>query len=86
MPEGIGYSSAQALSQSTVLPQNERMAEKAEAVRTRQGEAVAEIVGRQAQFSSSRAETLARQAEQLENRVETRNDQNGLGNRVNLVV
>jgi len=86
MPEGIGYGSAQAFNPAASVPRTERLAEQAETVRVSQDEAVAEIVGRQAQLSSNRAETLARQAEQLENRVEARDSQNGLGNQVDITV
>jgi hypothetical protein len=47
---------------------------------------VAQTVQRQADFSSNRAEFLSRQAEQLVNRAETRNPENGLGSQVDILV
>ncbi len=82
--EGIGVaSSASAASPPT---QAQKIAEQAEQMSARQDEAVAELVKRQADFSSNRAEALARQAEKIENRAERQTQQSNLGRRLDISV
>ncbi|NVK36194.1 MAG: hypothetical protein HWE23_17050 [Rhodobacteraceae bacterium] len=62
----------------------DRSQEKLEAVNARQQQVVAEVVGRQAEFSVNRAESLQRQAEQIQNRADTKTSQDGLGQQLDI--
>jgi len=83
VPEAIGHGAFQP---SAYAPRPEKAAEQAKAINARQSEAVAETVQRQADFSSSRADYLTRQAEQLENRAQARDPGKGLGGQVDISV
>ncbi|MEE4013133.1 hypothetical protein V1T76_13780 [Roseibium sp. FZY0029] len=85
MPDAIGYGSSQAFQPNTTNARANQVAEQAEAFKTKRSEAAAEIAQRQASFSTSRAEFLSRQAEQLEDRAETRQLENGVGIQVNIL-
>ncbi|MEP2726276.1 MAG: hypothetical protein ABJO97_15610 [Roseibium sp.] len=86
MPEVTGYGSAQVFSPRAGDAGPERTAEKLQQINVQQERVVAETVQRQADLSSNRAETLARQAEQIEGRVQAREAQEGLGNRLDVTV
>lgn len=86
MPEAIGSGSSLAFQPTLQTPRTEQVAEQAKAMNARQSEAVAETVQRQANFSANRAESLSRQAEQLEERAQTRDPGEGLGNTVDISV
>ncbi|GAB4512270.1 MAG: hypothetical protein Tsb0019_08670 [Roseibium sp.] len=86
MPEAIGYGSSQAFQPNLATSRTDQVAEQAKAMNASQSKAVAETVQRQADFSTSRAEFLSRQAEQLENRAETRTPADGVGSQVDILV
>ncbi|MCV0425561.1 MAG: hypothetical protein K5905_08810 [Roseibium sp.] len=86
MSEAVGSTTSKAFQPSLTTPQTDRVAEQAQAIKARQSEAVANTVQRQAQFSASRAESLSRQAEKLENRATTGAAGSGLGGRVDITV
>lgn len=79
MPDGIGHGAHSASAYSTAISQNQKVAEQVEQLNARKEKAVAEIVQRQADFSTNRAEDLVQRAEKAQERVETRETQNGLG-------
>ncbi|TYC72452.1 hypothetical protein FMN63_07810 [Stappia sp. BW2] len=85
MPDAIGYGSSPAFQPNTSNARANQVAEQAEAFKTKRSEAAAEIAQRQASFSTSRAEFLSQQAEQLEDRAETRQLENGVGVKVNIL-
>lgn len=88
MPEGIGYGSASAFIPRLGEPSAQRTAEQVRELNSRQDDAVAETVQRQADSSTRRAESLSRVADQLENRAESRTGptDRSLGNRVDISV
>jgi hypothetical protein len=71
MPEGIGYGASPAFQPSLAVPRGDQLAQQAQQINARQSAVVAETVQRQADFSSNRAESLARVAEQIEQRAQT---------------
>ncbi|WP_146048537.1 hypothetical protein [Roseibium marinum] len=86
MPASIGNGTSQAYQPALSSARTEKAAAQAEAIKVRQSEAVAETVKRQADFSSSRAEVLSRQAEQMENRVQSQDPGKGIGGQVDITV
>ncbi|MEJ8474893.1 hypothetical protein [Roseibium algae] len=86
MPEVTGYGSAQALNPREGFASPDQTVEKLKQADVKQDKAVAETVQRQANLSSNRAEVLARQAEQIEGRVQTREAEQGLGNRLDISI
>ncbi|QFT66366.1 hypothetical protein FIU93_06235 [Labrenzia sp. THAF35] len=85
MPEAIGYGASQAYQPNQANTRAGQVAEQAEAFKTKRSEAAAVIAQRQASFSTNRAEFLSRQAEQLEDRAETRRLEDGVGLQVNIL-
>ncbi|TYC52597.1 hypothetical protein FMN50_17835 [Rhodobacterales bacterium] len=86
MPEAISHGARQAFLPSLGASGTEKVAQQAEAARNRQSEATAEMVQRQADFSSSRAELLSEQADKLVRRAERTGPENGLGRLVDISV
>lgn len=86
MNDVAAVNTAQAPSGTAALQRTEESVEIIREVRSNTEQAVAQTVKRQADFSSNRAETLNRQAEQLESRVESRSAGEGLGNRLDISV
>ncbi|MBD1546463.1 hypothetical protein [Roseibium aggregatum] len=86
MPEGIGYGVQAASASSAATSQRQKVAEQVERISARKEKTVAAVVQRQASFSANRAETLTRQAEKAQDRVESREARNGLGLRLDVSV
>lgn len=86
MPAAIGHGARQAFLPSYSATGTEKVAQQAQAARNRQSEAAAEMVQRQADFSSSRAELLSEQADKLARRAERSVPENGPGQLVDITV
>ena len=71
MPEGIASGSGQAFQPTLAIPRSDQLLQQTQQLNVKQTAAIAETVQRQAEFSSNRAESLVRQAEKLEDRVQT---------------
>ncbi|WP_417687373.1 hypothetical protein [Roseibium sp.] len=88
MPEGIGYGSPPRLvSVETGFGKGQASAaDTLQRQNARQEEVVAKAIEQQSERSGERADRLARQADQVENRSDTRVQLAGLGQRVDISV
>ncbi|EFO32340.1 hypothetical protein TRICHSKD4_2139 [Roseibium sp. TrichSKD4] len=86
MTEAVSGNRSFAVDYSSSRERNSNPIEQIERFRTERKENVAETVGRQADFSTSRAEALSRQAEQLEERAQRRLESKGLGRNLDITV
>ncbi|WP_150523247.1 hypothetical protein [Roseibium sediminis] len=86
MTEAVSSNRSLTFADLAARERNAPQSDRAEQFRAKRKESVAETVGRQADFSTSRAESLSRQADQLQDRARRNLQSEGLGRRVDITV